>query len=66
MKIWVRIFFLKKIFIQLLKEYEGGLDVQTWREVPHENGDLYGGMLFLLRVGAPLVGLCVGLVRWMK
>lgn len=34
--------------------------------MPHDNVDLYGGMLILLRMGAPLVGLLIGLVRHMK
>jgi len=35
-------------FLHFPKEDEGGLDVQTWRWVPHENGDLHNdeGMVF--------------------
>lgn len=63
---WVGVFFLRKKFLHFPKEYEGGLDVQTCKRVPHNNDDLYGGAVFFFREGAPLVGLHIGLVRWMK
>ena len=61
-------FFFERIFVHLPKEYEGGLDVHTWRWVLHENVDLHndGGMVVLLRASAPLVCLRIGLVRQMK
>lgn len=34
--------------------------------VPHNDDNLYGGVWFFLRAGAPLVGIHVGLMKQMK
>ena len=60
-QMWMEYFFIF-ILCTLAKRIGVDFNVHPRRWVPHDNSNMHEGVMYLLRVGAPLVGLRV---RWM-